>query len=172
VLHGSEVGCWGGPVRAGRATTGARRFTWKPQALDISRGCSSGRGSDTMPVWWSNAGLAHQSGAEIWNNTAFVSAASKAPSSCVMILDAAPGTWIGSSKARMHQDKKALKRLVDNGTKFSLGEGKRVRVSRQSKTAHLTGEPFWARKKRVTGFEPATHCLGSSCATTALHPRT
>ena len=28
------------------------------------------------------------------------------------------------------------------------------------------------RKKRVTGFEPATHCLGSSCATTALHPRT
>ena len=56
-----------------------------------------------MPVWWSNAGLAHPGGAE--NNAAFVSVASKAPSSCVTIPDAAPGTWIGSSKTGKRKDK-------------------------------------------------------------------
>ena len=171
MLHKSEAGCWGGPEGTGRATTEARRSTWRPPALDISRGCSSGGDSDTMPVEWSNAGLAHPGGAETWNSTAFVSAVSKAPSSCVMISGATPGTWIGSSKAGMHQDKKVLRWSVD-WKKFSLGEGERARVSRQSKTAHRPGEPFYVRKKRVTGFEPATHCLGSSCATTALHPRT
>jgi hypothetical protein len=55
-----------------------------------------------MPVWWSNAGLAHKGGAE--NNAAFVSVASKAPSSCATIPDAAPGTWIGSSKTGKHID--------------------------------------------------------------------